>query len=196
MISEYQKIINSWAKNQSFNDTVITLFEKVRDIPYGDIGSRDPLQVYKQQKGTCSGKHALLKNLYLTLKIPVKDGIIMHSFNELSVVFSENIQQLLKESTIMDPHNFIKIKRNNTWITLDATWDIGLKKVGFPVNENWNGFENLAISVAKGGEIYDTENATKLKQQLISEMPEKEQESRKLFLKKLTNWLEISRKLI
>lgn len=193
MNSEYQKIIDHWAKNQSFDDTVVTLFKKVRDIPYGDIGSRDPLQVYKQEEGTCSGKHALLKNLYTALGIPVKDCIIMHHFNELPVDFPEDIQKIFKDSVIIDPHNFIKIKRNNSWITIDVTWDIGLKKLDFPVNVDWNGFENLDISVAKGGKTYETESVMELKQQLISDLPAEVQIARKLFLKTLTKWLYYSR---
>lgn len=194
MNSEYQTIIDHWAKNKSFDVTVVTLFKKVRDIPYGDIGSRDPLEVYRQQKGTCSGKHALLKKLYITLGIPVKDGIIMHSFNKLPILFPENIQHVFSEHEIIDPHNFIQIKRNNTWLTLDVTWDIGLKKIGFPVNENWSGFENLELSVVKKGNVYETENVMELKQQLISKLPKDTQIARKLFLKLLTNWLTISRK--
>ena len=196
MNSEYQKIIDSWTENQKLEVAVITIFEKVRDIPYGDIGSRDPLQVYKQNKGTCSGKHALLKGLYTTLEIPVKESLIMHCFNKLPVIFPQNIQQIIKGSTIFDPHNFIQIQRNNKWLTLDVTWDIGLKKLGFPVNENWSGFESLPISVAKGGEIYETQNVMELKRQLISEIPKNDQITRKLFLKKLTIWLEASRKLL
>lgn len=193
MKTAYQQIIGHWAKDQSFNDTIITLFEKVRDIPYGDIGSRDPLEVYKQQKGTCSGKHELLKGLYTTLGLQVKDFIIIHEFNNLPVSFPENIQNILNETTITDPHNFIKIKRNNEWFTIDVTWDIGLKKVAFPVNEDWNGFQNLDISVAKGGEIFETANPMELKRDLITKLPEITQVNRKVFLKKLTNWLEVSR---
>lgn len=39
---------------------IVTLFELGRDIPYGDIGSRDPMAVLKIRKGTCSGKHFVL----------------------------------------------------------------------------------------------------------------------------------------
>lgn len=190
MNTEYRKIIDHYTKNQSFDESVITLFNMVRDIPYGAIGSRDPLAVFKHKKGTCSGKHELLKGLYKTLGLEVKDFIIMHAFNNLTVDYPSNIQCILSETTIVDPHNFLKIKRNNQWLIIDVTWDIGLKKVGFPVNENWNGFESMKISVAESGEFFETEKPLQLKKQLIAELPENVQISRKLFLKEVTSWLE------
>lgn len=193
MRSEFQKIIDLWSKNETMDEVVKTLFYRVRDIPYGAIDSRDFLEVYKQNKGTCSGKHELLKGLYQTLGIPVRDFIIMHNFNALPITFPEHVQKIMIENTIIDPHNFIKIKRNNKWITIDATWDIGLKKVGFPVNEQWNGFENLDVSVVKGGKIYETTKPMELKKKLIANLPEDVQKSRKLFLKELTKWLAVVR---
>lgn len=194
MSSEYRKIIDTWAPNQSLDETIITLFKKVRDIPYGSIGSRNPLEIYKQQQGTCSGKHELLKELYLELDIPVKNCIIMHSFNDLPVKYPKNIQSLLAADSIIDPHNFIKIKRKNRWITIDVTWDILLKKLNFPINEAWNGYSNLEISVVNGKDIYQTEKPTDLKKKLISEFPKSIQIKREIFLKEFTKWLQKSRK--
>ena len=76
-----KKIIEDWTGNSSKDKKVVLLFEKVRDIPYGDIGSRDPKAVFENNKGTCSGKHELLKELYQELGIEVKDFIAMHKFN-------------------------------------------------------------------------------------------------------------------
>ncbi|HID42165.1 MAG TPA: hypothetical protein EYP30_00030 [Archaeoglobaceae archaeon] len=63
--------------------TLIRIFERVRDIPYGIINSRNPEDVYRKNKGTCSGKHLLLKELYLTLGMRVKDVICFHLNEEL-----------------------------------------------------------------------------------------------------------------
>jgi len=194
MHSEFQNIIKKWTANQSIEVKIITLFEKVRDIPYGDIGSRKPLDVYSQNKGTCSGKHELLKALYKTLGISVKDFIIIHNFKKLPVNYPINIQQILEKTTIIDPHNFIKIKINNKWYIVDVTWDKALKKHGFPVNENWDGKSNMKISVTKGGEIYETEKPIVLKEKLLKNMSEEFQKERKIFLEKLTIWLDILRR--
>ena len=194
MHSEIQNIIKKWTKNQSFETKIVTLFEKVRDIPYGNIGSRKPLDVYHQNMGTCSGKHALLKVLYSELGIPVKDFISMHSFNKLPITYPDIIKELLDKTTIIDPHNFIKIKIDNKWILIDATWDTSLKKYGFPVNENWNGKSNMNISVIKEGEIYKTDTPIILKEELLHNFSEKLQTDRKIFLKEFTKWLIVLRK--
>ena len=190
----YQQIIKKWTKSDSFTQQVIDIFEKVRDIPYGSIASRQGIDVYNNNQGTCSGKHQLLKALYLEMGIPVKDFIILHNFNNLPAAFPVNIQQIFKEQTVTDPHNFIKIKINDKWIAVDATWDIGLKKLGFPINENWNGTSDMEISVSLGGEIFETDNPLYLKEQLIKNLSNDVVTARKLFLKECTQWLNNLRK--
>ena len=195
MNSELQKILEKWTGDQPLDQKIVTLFEKVRDIPYGSIGSRDPMDVYRKNKGTCSGKHELLKVLYRELGIPVKDFIIMHRFKKLPVKFPNDIQEILDRTDIVDPHNFFKIQRDNKWYTVDITWDKDLKKLGFTVNEKWDGKSDMEIAVAPGGKIYETDDPIVLKKELISKLSERTQKERKLFLKKLTKWLDYLRKM-
>jgi len=195
MQSEIQSIIEKWTKNQSFEAKIITLFEKVRDIPYGNIGSRNPIDVYHKNKGTCSGKHALLKALYKEIGVEVKDYIIMHKFNNLPIEFPQNLKNILNKSTIIDPHNFLKIKINNQWFTVDVTWDKSLKKLGFPINENWDGKSNLNILVMLGGEIYETKNPILFKKELLKKQTKQQLKDRKLFIQELTIWLDYYRNL-
>ncbi len=187
-----RKIISEWVNDLPFDEKVVKLFERVRDIPYGDIGSRDPKDVYEQNKGTCSGKHELLKELYQELSIEVKDFITMHKFNNLKVDFPDEIKAILNRTQIVDPHNFFKIKRDNKWITVDSTWDKPLKTLGFPVNENWDGKTDMELCVVPI-ELFEAKNPIELKKKKISELPEEVQKDRKLFLKKLTEWVETIR---
>ncbi|MCF6182286.1 hypothetical protein [Lutibacter sp.] len=189
----YNDIVIKWTGNISLEEKIMLLFNKVRDIPYGSICSRNPKDVYLQQKGTCSGKHELLKGLYKSLGIPVKDYIILHSFNNLPVKYPKNIKEFLAKNKIVDPHNFLKIKIEDNWIVVDVTWDLPLKNLGFPVNENWNGKVDGKISVAQGGKIMETDNPILKKQELLSEFSVLEQKNRKQFLRLLTNWLEEER---
>lgn len=172
---------------------VIGLFEKVRDIPYGDIGSRRPEDVYKKNKGTCSGKHELLKELYHQLGIQTSDFIAMHRFKNLAIKYPQYIQTILDRSDIVDPHNFLKIKLGENWIIVDATWDEPLARLGFPVNENWDGESDMQICV-QPFEIFETSDPIASKQQKVSEMSESARKDRALFLKELTVWLDGERK--
>jgi hypothetical protein len=190
MQSEYKNIIDQWANDQPLEQQVVTLFEKVRDIPYGDIGSRDPLDVYRKNKGTCSGKHELLKGLYKELDLEVKDCLVMHRFKQLPVRFPDEINEILERIDIIDPHNYFKVKIDNKWLTVDVTWDKALQKLGFPVNEGWDGKSDMKVAVAPGGEVYEPYDPIAKKKELISSFPEQVKADRKLFLKKTTEWLD------
>jgi hypothetical protein len=190
----YKEILEKWTKNEPLEEKIKILFNKVRDIPYGNIGSRNPKQVYLQQKGTCSGKHELLKGLYKSLGIQVKDYIILHTFNQLPVNYSEEIRSFLLKNTIIDPHNFLKIKVGKHWRIVDATWDLPLEKLGFPVNKTWSINKDCNISVVLGGKIFETNNPIEKKEELLSEFSIKQLQNRKHFLILLTNWLNEERK--
>lgn len=187
-----KEIISEWADDLSIEKQIIVLFEKVRDIPYGEIGSRDPYDVYKNNKGTCSGKHELLKELYQELGIKTKDFIAMHRFKDLKVDFPDNIKEILYRSDIVDPHNFFKINSNSKWITIDITWDMPLNKFGFPVNKNWDGKSDMKICVVPIN-VIETKNPIEFKKQEIAKLSDKTQEDRKLFLKELTKWADTLR---
>lgn len=192
MKKNYLELVESWTKNQSFEEKINSIFTKVRDIPYGDIGSRDPLDILKQNKGTCSGKHFLLKELYSVLNIPIKEFIVMHKFNNLQVNFPLEIKELLEKNEIIDPHNYIQIKPFDKWITVDVTWNKELEKLGFPVNKHWNGKESMPVSVVTTNDVYETTEPEKLKKELIKKLTYKQQENRRLFLKMITKWIENS----
>lgn len=190
----YQHIIQKWTHNQPLDQKIVTIFKQVRDIPYGTIGSRNPLDVYHKNMGTCSGKHALLKALYTALGIEVKDFIVLHNFNNLPIKYPNYLKTQLTTTTILDPHNFIKIKVHNKWLLVDVTWDKPLKKLGFPINENWDGKSNLNILVSTEQEFYETDNAIYLKQKLLKNLTITAQKEREIFLKKFSEWLSCERR--
>jgi len=50
---ERNKILKEWGVYElSQNDQIVKIFEKVRDIRFGSISSRNPIDVYKANKGT------------------------------------------------------------------------------------------------------------------------------------------------
>lgn len=188
-----QKIISDYSQGKTGTAQIVALFERVRDIPYGSIGSREPTEVYTKQEGTCSGKHELLKALYNELGVQTKDFIAIHRFKDLRVEFPEDIQVILDRSDIVDPHNFFKINYYNRWLQIDLTWDLPLKKFGFPVTERWSGTQDMNLAVVATA-IHETPDPIAYKNAEIAKLPEKVQADRKLFLEKLTKWVKILRK--
>jgi len=189
-LDEFTKEIKNFAKKSNDIDRIcIELFEFVRDIPYGTIGSRDLRDVFKKNKGTCSGKHELLKYLFKLIDIKVSDIIVMHAFNDLPVAFPQKIMTLFESGDILDPHNVIRIHSKGQWHIVDATWDSPLEQVGFPVNRDWDGKSGMKLCVVER-EIIETNNPIETKKLMIKQLPQEMQERRKKFLKDLTIWLD------
>lgn len=193
------KIIKKWTKDLSFEQKIIKIFQKVRDIPFGRMGSRNPEVVYEKNMGTCSGKNLLLRELYDELGLKTKDMLTLHRFNDLLwfptesyplLKLPENIIEILNQGPIYDFHNFVKILINNKWIEVDATFDKPLKKYGFIVNDKWDIKNDMIMCVVGTKKIWDCQhNGLKEKERLTSLLPKKIQKNRKTFLKELTKWI-------
>lgn len=185
-----QKITES---DQTLTEKVISLFERVRDIPYRYTGFRDPIEVYKNNMGTCSGKHLLLKGLYSSLGIEVKECLVMHSFNNLGAAYPDYIKKMFDKTEMLDPHNFLKIRyplNKDQWLTVDATWDRRLMDLGFPVSLNWNGLISMPLAVVPYGEIFQPCDSIALKKQILDSFTGQQRALRIEFLKSLTFWFE------
>ena len=171
----------------------IAVFEYVRDIAYGDIGARNPLDVLQKRKGTCSGKHALLKLLLESLDYEVQSWFAKHNFGDFPIQEWPEELQIFKGKQITDYHDFLKVKIGNQWVTIDAIFDIPLKKLGFPV-QSWDGESDMKLPV-RAEEIFKAEgDMEEHKKKLIGALPEEKQKERKAFLSTLTTWLDTHRR--
>lgn len=201
---ERNKILKEWDVYElSLNDQIVKIFEKVRDIRFGSINSRNPIDVYKANKGTCSGKHFLIKELYKGIGLKTKDMICMQRWKDLMwfptgnyeiVNFSEELIDMLKEYEIIDFHNYLKIFIDGKWIQLDVTIDKPLKKLGFFTTENWDGKSDMPLCFCGTNKIWDCEdNGMEQKRNLVNQLPEKIRTARKEFLEQLTKWIDVLR---
>lgn len=181
------EILAKWAPDGS----LARVFERVRDIPYGVIGTRDPEQVYLKNTGTCSGKHFLFFELAAALGFEVKHFMCSHSFRDFPVKLPPHLSKMLEEKDILDYHNFVKVRVDGRRLTVDLTWDLPLKKYGFPVNENLDG----KVSGASIG-TWETSDPEKFKEDHIASMSKMERERRKLFLQGLSDWVSGLRQFI
>ena len=183
-----------WTKNLTKGEAVVKVFQRVRDIPYGVIGSRDPVKVLEANKGTCSGKHFLLAALYRVMGLNVKDMVAFHKYESLprNVEYPEELKVILQKGDgIPDYHNFIKLYVNGNWLTLDATFEEDLKEY-FVVND-WNGKHDTTLSV-KPVAIWEASNPVDFKMTKLNELPLETRNYRKEFLKRFSDWLDLFRK--
>lgn len=173
-------------------DRRIAAFTFVRDIAYGNIGSRDPLDVLAAKKGTCSGKHALLRILLNRLGYETQTWFAKHDFHNFPIKpWPEELNEF-RELTLTDYHDFLKVKIGNQWVTLDAMFDKPLLKLGFPV-QDWDGLSDMDLPVS-AEELFKAEDGTEAhKKRLVEKMPKSVQKNRKKFLAELTKWIDSAR---
>ncbi|MFW5935899.1 MAG: transglutaminase domain-containing protein [Candidatus Hadarchaeota archaeon] len=193
---EIERIVEEYTSDCTTREQkLVAIFEKVRDIPYGTLGSasRDPLEVYRNNRGTCSGKHFLLRDLLLSLDIKVKDMVCFHYYSQMprSIDYPPQLMQLLEDNKgVPDYHNYLQVY-NGDWLTVDATFDYPLKDY-FVVNE-WDGKTDTRLSV-KPVEMWEVDDAENFKMYLLNKLPPDVQKGRKRFLQKFSEWLEVLRR--
>lgn len=199
-----KKILKEWGVlDLPLDQKIIKIFEKVRDILFGNIGSRDPKDVYEQNKGTCSGKNFLLKELYKGIGLQTKDMICLQRWKDLIwfpddtyglVDLPEELKQLLAQMEIVDFHNFVRILVDDKWIAVDATIDLPLKKLGFYTTENWDGKSDMPLCFVGSHKAWDCgDSGAEKKAELTGKLPEEIQKARHQFLMSLTGWIDILR---
>lgn len=167
----------------------IVVFEKVRDIPYAYPASRDPIEVLRQDRGSCSGKHYLLGEMFRRLGLPIRHIICTHRFNESPLVFPDEMQEMLRKNEIVDLHDYLQIHLGGEWIDVDATWESGLRAFGFPVNEDWDGVTSMALSVVPEDHAIVEKDPDRLKDEMLSKLTPRQRNLRKQFLEALSKWV-------
>lgn len=170
-------------------------FTFVRDIPYGNIGSRSPYDVLAANKGTCSGKHALLKLLLEALGESVQSWFAVHDFSRFPIRPWPAELSAFASQTLPDYHDFLKVHVAGEWLTIDAIFDAPLLALGFPV-QDWDGASSMVLPV-EASSIFPAEGSMEdHKKRLIAALPPDRQAARKQFLEALTSWLDGRREKI
>jgi hypothetical protein len=198
------EIFKAWGiEGLPLDQQVINIFEHVRDIPFGRMGSRDPKDVYERNKGTCSGKNFLLKALYEGIGLETKDMICLQRWKDLTwfpddtyriVDLPEDLLAMLERYEIVDFHNYVAIRREGKWITVDATIDLPLTKMGFYTTEDWDGKSSMPLCFVGTDKIWDCGNeGAQKKAELTAMLPESIQDARNRFLESMTGWIDALR---
>jgi hypothetical protein len=167
------------------------IYHAVRNIPYGSVGARDPLQVMKNRSGSCSGKHVLLRNLLR--KAGFEAGVVTiytHFDSKLkpNTAFPDELNEMIEEGGVPDYHHYVRVGGEGGQ-NLDATWHDAVIPYGFPVNSLWNGEGDTELASVPIKTFDPVEDLIAFKIRMVDTLPKAESRRRSRFFSLLTGWI-------
>jgi hypothetical protein len=146
-------------------------FLLIRDMPYIRASSRDAETIIREWRGTCSGKHYLLKGLFAEL------GFNSRLIACTAVTYIDpkqvtgKLRTLLEQSNghFVDVHNYLVLELPDKEMIVDATWPLDTKGSGTVVNEHFVLGENhrIACEPVKTWVVPDDRNAQDFKDEIL-----------------------------
>jgi hypothetical protein len=140
-----------WTAGLDVKDSMISIFQHIRDIPYSlAVPMTDPNTAPKQLlslgRGYCGPKHYLLAEMYRRLGFEVVYATFPFLWNDPDLLYPTELRQLATGLPVAH-HLACRVRINNRWVLVDATWDQPLIRAGFPVNEDWDGRADTLCAV-------------------------------------------------
>jgi hypothetical protein len=116
-----------------------TAFTLVRDMPYLRASSRRPETIIKEWRGTCSGKHYLLKALFAELGLYAKVMACTARQQIDPAQAPPELGAILEQSggCVVDVHNYLVLDSPQGEMFVDATWPLATKALGLTVNQSF-----------------------------------------------------------
>jgi hypothetical protein len=172
--------------------TVPALYHAVRNLTYASDGNRKPEMVIASGKGSCTGKHLLLRDLLRHVGENADVEFIEGDFAaSMPVVPSmpEELKAWVTSGGIADFHCYVVWQAGEREVKLDATWPDLLAPLGYQVNAKWDGIGDTRIAIASGVVRGRAEDVLERKAALLATLTEKQINDRLRFLKLLTEWM-------
>ena len=146
-----QRVFDEWTMDKGPLEQRVNVFNHVRDIPYRivpDLGdpSEGPRKLIEFGCGSCTPKHFLLGHMFVLLDLQIKYVSFPYSWNQFQLDYPDDLR-MLSENLPIEYHLGCKALIEDKWIYVDATWDLPLKKAGFPINESWDGLSDTQIAI-------------------------------------------------
>jgi len=150
MTSSIDEKFEEWTCGRRAVEARVAVFDKIRDIPYAVIPEINSASHYARiltvGKGSCTPKHFLLRYMYEKLGLPVLYVVYPFRWSDLEVDYPAHLRKLA-EAMPVSHHLACKVEIGGRLVLVDATVDSPLKRLGLPVNENWNGFSGMLLPV-------------------------------------------------
>lgn len=179
-----------WTEGKNAVEARVNIYERIRDIPYAAIpeiaDSKRYVEILNLGKGSCTPKHLLLGDMYQRLGMQVLYVVYPFRWDEVEIDYPPQLLRLARELPLSH-HLACKVDIDGELILVDATLDPALKRLGLPVNEEWDGISNTLLAINPCGEeqIYHPAEASLLQAQ--------HDEKSLVFYSELNRWLEVVR---
>lgn len=140
-----------WTQGLDTRQSMISVFEHIRDIPYSlavpmTNPKTSPEEMLRLGKGYCGPKHYLLAEMYQRLGLDVVFATFPFIWNDPDLKYPPELR-LLSTGLPVAHHLACRVRIDDRWVLVDATWDRLLKGGGFPVNVNWDGRADMRCAV-------------------------------------------------
>ena len=122
-------------------------FALVRDMPYCRASSRKPEAIIEEWRGTCSGKHYLLADIFREMGLESRVIMCTHRFTpENTRHFPAELRELVAEGPVPDVHTYLRVKTAQGWMVVDATWPTSAGPLGMTVNREFTAGKDMTIA--------------------------------------------------
>ena len=169
-------------------------FSLVRDMPYQRASDRRPETLIAEWRGTCSGKHYLLRDLFAELGYP-SHVMACTSVQELTAdQVPTELHDLWSaaDGRFVDVHNYLVLELPASDMIVDATWPLASAKYGLTVNPAFvlGQDQNLACIPLQHWPIPANQDPQAFKENLLRQrFTPAELEFRDAFILALGEWL-------
>jgi len=195
MMDLVQQMFEEWTVDKGPVGQRINVFNQIRDIPYRiipDLGDpvEGPRKLIEFGCGSCTPKHFLLGYMFSKLDLTVTYVSFPYSWNQFQLDYPSDLRKL-SENLPIEYHLACRVQIEGRWSYVDATWDMPLKKAGFPVNEFWDGIGNTLIAIDPIDEIEHATVANRVEyvKNQKSDWTEEDKKRSEEFYERFNEWL-------
>jgi hypothetical protein len=172
-----------------------TVYRLVRDMPYGGGVDEAPEAVLRAWRGSAAGKHDLLSELLDDLGLVAMTVIATHQYDAESTPWLP--PHLLTEANLApvpDVHTFLRVEYDpimHEWMTMDATWPAGARRLGLPANPAFDAGRDqvIASDPIEFFHVPDDMEPAELRERILADHVGSDGARREAFLKALAEWI-------
>lgn len=173
-----------------------TAFRLVRDMPYRRASDRQPETILRDWRGTCSGKHYLLRDLLEEIGMPSTVILATHEFTpENSSWLPPHLMTEVRMAPVPDVHTFLRVQYDpmqDFWMTVDCTWPATARRLEMPANLSFDQGvdQRIACDPIEIFHVPEGEDPQALKERVIAGHVGQQAARRDAFIAALSDWLE------